>query len=392
MKPPDPSSNPPQPRRTNADGITIVLFVAILCAPLTAHLLHLHEAGGVLAFETAARPTWRWEPGAMARFPREAQRYFNTHFAFRDELMALHARLKVRVFGVSSSDRVTLGDHGWLFYAGERIIEDYRRTRPFSEHELQQWTQLLVTRRDWLRASGVPFLFFVAPNPQTIYPEHMPNVMRPVDRPSRLDQLITYLGAHSDLEVLDLRPALRAAKVTDQVYYQTDTHWNQLGAFVAYQEVSTWARAHFPAWRTFTSHDFTRVEIPGWHGGLSYFLGEPSLFSETRVVLQPRVPGPVLREGQPLSTDETIDAWTVRPRVTTESADGEIPSGLFFRDSQFSAPAQFLSRHFRRGVFAWTQVFDPELVRRERPSVVIQEIAERRLMEDVPRDPPLPWN
>lgn len=373
------------------ERLTIILFIAVLWIPMLGWMTGFGTDRGASQFELdTPRPTWVWSPGAMLRYPREMQRQINRQFPFRDALMELHARMKIQVFGVTSSDRVTLGKDGWLFYAGERILENYRRLAPFSNEQLSRWRDLLVRRRDWLRAHGIPFLFFVAPDPQTIYPEYMPESLGRAPGPSRLDQLLAYLRAHSDLDVIDVRPVLLAAKQTIHVCYTTDSHWNQDAGFLVYQEIASWLRTRFPTMRTFTIADFERMRIPNWHGGLSYFLGAPWLFSETREELRPRIPARILTDGKPLPFDETTDAWVRRRVVVRESDDGEISSAVILRDSQFAAPAQFLSRHFRRSVLTWRQVLDPQLIETERPSVVIEEIAERFLMEDVPEDPPLP--
>ena len=42
-----------------------------------------------------------------------------------------------------------------------------------------------------------------------------------------------YLRKHSDVEIVDLRPALRAARHLGDVYYVHDTHWNDRGARLA---------------------------------------------------------------------------------------------------------------------------------------------------------------
>lgn len=371
------------------DRVIILVFLAAIGAPLVAGLLGVQNDPLVTYFETRQRPAWSWRPSAMVRYMLDFKRDFNKTHALRSPLIALHARLKLQLFGVSSSREVTLGKDGWLFFAGQEIVPDYQRLRPFTDGELAGWGRLLTARRDFLRARGVPFLFYVVPNPQTLYPEHMPDALWRAANPSRMEQLLDYLQAHTDVDVLDLRPALLAAKARETIVYRTDSHWNQPGAFVAYQEIGAWMKRRFPAWRTFAAEDFERVAIPGWHGALGYLLGAPELFEETRVELRPRQPGRVTSDGEPLPTDEMFDAWFKRPRVVRESEDGEIASALFLRDSQFAAPAQFLSRHFRRSVLLWTDVLDPAEVAAERPSVVVQGVAERLLMGPVPVDPPL---
>ena len=40
---------------------------------------------------------------------------------------------------------------------------------------------------------------------------------------------------------------MAAAKTRERIYFQTDTHWNDRGAFVAYRELIEAVRAQVPA-------------------------------------------------------------------------------------------------------------------------------------------------
>ena len=55
-----------------------------------------------------------------------------------------------------------------------------------------------------------------------------------------------------------------------------------------------------------------------------------------------------------------------------------------FRDSFASRLIPYLSEHFSRILYQWQNDFDPELIRREHPDVVIQEMVGRHLVNFVP--------
>lgn len=367
----------------------IALFIAVLSAPLVGALLGVQNNPTSTMFEEHQRPTWRWTPRAVLRYVRDYQRYYNSDFAFREPLIDLHARLKVSTFGVSSATNVTIGKDGWLFYAGEQIVPDFQRLRPFSDVELAAWGKLLSERQRWLAARGIAFVFYVAPNPQTLYPEYMSGALWRASNPSRMAQLISYLGEHTDVNVIDMRPPLLVAKAAARVVYKTDSHWNQLGGFIAYQQLSLWMKQRFAQWQMYSLDDFDQVKIDHWHGGLSYFLGRPALFDETRLELRARTGPPVLSDGLPLPDDELMDGWFRRERVVRHGLAGEMRSAVILRDSQFAAPGQFLTRHFQRSVLLWTQALDPSVIEAEHPQVVVFAVAERLLMNPVPVDPPL---
>ena len=58
-----------------------------------------------------------------------------------------------------------------------------------------------------------------------------------------------------------------------------------------------------------------------------------------------------------------------------------------FRDSYATWLIPLLSEHFSRVRYTWQYTFDKEIVERENPDVVIQEMVERVLMEPRPLSP-----
>src|SRR5262249_5565752 len=134
---------------------------------------------------------------------------------------------------------------GWLFYSGRPGDTTPPRVPPFRAEELEYWRCVLEARRDWLAARGIRYLLVIAPDKQTIYPELLPAALRP-PAASRHDQLLAHLRPHPRVNVLDWREPLRQAKAGEQVYHRTDSHWNERGAFVAYQQILAALSAWFP--------------------------------------------------------------------------------------------------------------------------------------------------
>ena len=70
---------------------------------------------------------------------------------------------------------------------------------------------------------------------------------------SRLDQLVAHLKAHSNLTIVDLREAHLDEKSRHQVFYRTDTHWNNRGAYVGYTQIMKCSLAGFRSSSPFRS-------------------------------------------------------------------------------------------------------------------------------------------
>jgi hypothetical protein len=170
------------------------------------------------------------------------------------------------------------------------------------------------------------------------------------------------------------------AKTRERVYQQTDTHWNDRGALVAYQQIIRAVRARVPrtppAWaRT----DFIAEEHSIEGLDLAGMMGLTRVLREVDLTLVPRRPrrARVIEPAGAKPTDE-------EGRLVTEIDDPSLPRAVIFRDSFTSRLVPFLSEHFSRVVYLWQNDFDAAVVTNEQPDVVIQQIVGRHLYDFIP--------
>jgi hypothetical protein len=382
-----------QPARRRADVMLIVLFLAMLAIPGLGLVLGVDRAQVSEAeMRTLAQfPSWSWQREKLAAWPDQFQRYFNDRFAFRNALIHLQAAVLWHGFHTSSSDTVIAGKGDWLFYADDGGLQDYVQAELFTEAQLQQWQRTLERTRDWLASRGTRFLFVVAPDKQMIYPELMPAALHRLHDDYRADQFLAYMRAHSTVEILDLRPALLEAKPHELLYHHYDTHWNDRGALIGYQQIAARLHRWFPTLDPMRRDDFVTSPAAA-SGDKTTMLG---LVDEGKVSM----PGLVPRRGW---TSTVVSPTHPDPYGEDGTVISEVRNGstrlraVMFRDSFSSRLIPFLSEHFRRIVYQWQNDLDPELIRREQPDVVIQEMVGRHLYIFVPTpelvpdpDPPL---
>jgi hypothetical protein len=354
----------------------VAIFLAVLLAPLAANLLGV-DGADAQAENRAMAPfprldgSWR----SVATLPAGFAAWFEDHFGFRSTLVRWHGELRYFVLGVSPAASVVRGRDGWLFYADDAALDDHVRARPFRPDELEPWRESLVRSHAWLRARRIAFVFTVAPDKHVLYPELLPDTIWPVGRAYRMDQLYEAL-AGTNVAAVDVRPALWRAKAREQLYEKTDTHWNERGAFVAYQELVAAIRAQAPtvppAW---SRDDFAAVaeDAPGMD--LAGMIGLKARLRETRLRLVPRRPR-LARVVEPPGEEPSAGVG----RIVTEIPGSTLPRAVVFRDSFVSRLAPFLSEHFSRVVYLWQDNFDAGVVEQERPDVVVQEIVGRHLL------------
>ena len=167
---------------------------------------------------------------------------FTERLCARNKLIAFNSELTSLLTGGTymESTQVLLGKDNWLFYKTEldgHPLWDYMGINHFTDDELAAIAANLVSMRDGFNALGVDFYVTALPNKEIIYEEYMPDTVARVDTVSRAEQLANYIWDNTDLVYVYPQQALLDAKAEGQIYYQTDTHWNQKGAFVGMQQL-----------------------------------------------------------------------------------------------------------------------------------------------------------
>lgn len=358
--------------------VLALLFVVAIWLPLVVMLVTPQQEVSRLENRRLAEAP-EFKPGSPEEFAGDFEQYFNDHFGLRQNLIYLFRLLEVKVFRVSQAGEVIFGKDGWLFQAGDEQIADIRNNWPFSKAELAEWAQILSQKHAALQERGIEYLFVVAPNKHLIYPEKLPASMNRVRDESRAEQLISYLGEHTDVPVLDLRPVLFEAKKRLRPYHRTDTHWNAWGAYAGYKALIERLSERLPGLRAVQlgPKDFSRRRTPG--RDLARTLSMQDELPETEIHPADWQPECAVHEGLPedftLEDQNNEKFWT-----RCEKGTGRL---LMFRDSYALALMPYLSE-----TFAYIHYFPAspvpldgmlEVADEEQPDVIIEERSTRWL-------------
>ena len=203
---------------------------------------------------------------SLVHWPGDLRWYAKSSMGFRPALVRARGLLAWNWLHGSPAPTSVVRADPWLFMRNERVLDDFRRIDPFTDAELATWRAVLERRRVWLESQGSHYLLVVPPNKETVYAEAMPAWATRAPGPSRLQQLTAYLKATSKVTIVDLTAALESKKGTGRLYHFTDTHWNDLGAFVGYQEVAQRLAAWFPALRPARARPVCRLRRAGSRG------------------------------------------------------------------------------------------------------------------------------
>ncbi|HZT61258.1 MAG TPA: hypothetical protein VFA21_21810 [Pyrinomonadaceae bacterium] len=364
--------------RKIADLFVVAFFVVAISSPLTVLLA---RGEGEPAWENRRLADLPQRPTNLSEafhLPRMLAEYFKDHFGLRAEMIRWQALVKVNWLKSSSSPDIIIGKDGCLFYAGEGGVELYSRTKPFTDDELSAWRSYLESVRDAAKGFGASFVFVVAPEKQTIYPELMPDKLVRLPNASRLDQLVEYLKGHADIRVVDVRPALFDSKHSRRAYFLTDTHWSGAGAFAAYQTIVRELGKEFGGMQPLAASDCAASITSTKGGDLAGMLGLYDVLTEDKYIMVPKRPRAQLARN-------CFD----RGRCTSRVEGASLPRLYMQRDSFSSYLIPLLAEHFSEGLYVWDvrPGWHPDLIEAARPNVVLLEMSERSLLLPPPEGP-----
>lgn len=184
------------------------------------------EAGGNQAISAAPSlrgPEGEWNPAYLSQL----QDYGADNFYLRQDMITAWSALNAQALHSSITEDVVLGADGWLYFGD--TLPDYCGTDPMTEREIFSAARNLALISEYCESQGAKFLFTVAPNKNSLYPEHMPALPR-TGAPRNAEALAEALEREG-VNYLDCFALFQNQEET--LYFQTDSHWNSKGAALA---------------------------------------------------------------------------------------------------------------------------------------------------------------
>ena len=297
--------------------------------------------------------------------------YFEQHFALRPLLITADARIMAGAFGTSNLDTVTVGADGWLYYTA--TLDDYLGRDALTSREVRDVVHNLSLIRDYAQGQGAQFLFTIAPNKNTLYPDHMPYYDSLTVSGEHNRDLLRAALADSDIPYADLFDVLGAQD--EVLYFARDSHWNNKGALLAYDTIlDALGKAH----DDYADADVVRrKDFIGDLSRMIYPSGGEAEYNDYY--------------GAEERYRYTSDTASVEdPRITTENPDAD-GSLYMYRDSFGNALLPFFASAYGEATF--TKAF-PMLLENDlsavKPDVFIMELVERNIDWLITRPPVMP--
>lgn len=334
----------------------VILVVALCCLPMLLFPI-AGEKTSAEKRELAAFPSLFEEGRFNASFSQELDAWITDHFSFRSELITANNLLKATLFSTSDEDQVIVGQEGWLYFA--ETADDYLGQNRMSEGEIESVASVLRLMEEYVAGRGGRFVFAVAPNKNTVYPEYMPSYYRRTQKETNLDRVTRRLAGEAYFA--DLKGALLACG--EQTYHARDSHWNNLGALQGYNAIMKAAgRPH----ETYAGEDWEWRRI--WEGDLDAMIFPKLGYKDLQAVFS--------TEWSYTYTSNFHSEEDILIATRNEEAEGSL---LVFRDSFSNALLPFLAEQYETAKFSRAVPYTLHELETTAYTTVVVEIVERNL-------------
>ncbi|MDE7242832.1 MAG: hypothetical protein K2O18_02485 [Oscillospiraceae bacterium] len=346
------------------------LFIAVIL------LLCLLPAAGMFAVpqgETGGNeilsppPALRDSNGKLnTGFLPDLSAYVEDNYQFRQTFVTAWSYLNQKFLHTSIASGVVLGKDGWLYFSD--TLEDYTGLGLLTPREIFAAAHNLSLVSEYCQTQGAQFLFTVAPNKNSLYPEHMPD-LTVYHSVRNADALAAALDAEG-VPYVNLFDAFREQSET--LYFTQDSHWNSKGAALAADKIN--AALHRET--QYYAGPFTPDAV---HSGDLYAMLYPT--------------------GKRLETDQTYSsgfAFTYDAPIRDASSLTIMTAGpgtgslLMFRDSFGNLLYPYMAESFQNALFSRSMPYKLDLIAQRNADFAVAELVERNLDYLVQNVPVMP--
>ncbi len=188
----------------------------------------------------------------FSTWPKRFEEWLSDTLPFKTQFIELFRGFQLKSGLDFTQSDVIRGKENLLFY--RKTIENYKGISRFSDAELEIITANLKAFFEQMENRGTKCLFYIAPDKEQVFNSFMPENIRRISTESRADQLTVYLKEHLPYPVIYPKAQFHETMKRYPIYYNTDTHWNNLGGWFAARQIKS----------VFTGEDESVIE-PQFH-------------------------------------------------------------------------------------------------------------------------------
>jgi len=293
--------------------------------------------------------------------------YYNDNLPFKNQIITLVSLMSMRFFRTTASPLVVMGEEGWLFFNNigqDNPVSDVTGQTAFSAEELELVRENIARRAEDLRGRGIDFHILLIPNKEAIYKEYLPAYLRSrVAAESRTDMLASFLNSETQTVVYPGEVLARHAS-DYRLYYKYDSHWNELGAYLAARELFADMEIELPGLEQCELAPAAPSKDLAMLAGVSDFCNDDYAYQIKHFGTSVTVDTEYLLNGIVRYTSDAADKRTV----------------LVIGDSYFEALKRCFYNQFADVIEVNRNIaeYDPnKLIKQHKPDIVVLQLVER---------------
>ncbi|UWX05096.1 hypothetical protein JBF11_06355 [Taurinivorans muris] len=182
----------------------------------------------------------KFSTSKIKHFFTQLSQFYNDNFPNREKIILTLTTLIPSVKTENLSiDTVISGKEDWLFLGNNYNNTIDKLTGKLYYHDSDNKKYDVTKRYDFYKniaekvlAHSKEVFFLIAPDKSTVYPEFLPETIIPAPKP--FHEFLTQKMQRENLNVYYPRQDLLQNKEKALLYYVTDSHWNNYGAFIAF--------------------------------------------------------------------------------------------------------------------------------------------------------------
>ena len=309
-------------------------------------------------------------------FGKEAEDWLSDHFYRRAFIIKENNKLDKIIKGRIENNLAFLGKDDWIFYKGDNSILNYQNINLFSNEELNQIKNTLISRKKYFDKKKTKYYTIVIPDKNKIYGDrYYPTYIKKINSIGR-KQLQLYLkNLNNNVSIIYPYENLLRESRKNLIYWKNDTHWNSYGAYIGYLELMKEIKKDFPDIQEVKEKDLILSKDSHLKGDLSTFLFDVDKKMEKKY------------------SNILYNNFSLKKRsfnyIKNDGKNGIITESnkkykvLVFRDSFTISMVPYISQTFGKVNYVWSHNLNEyeDLINEYQPDIVIYESVERYIEE-----------
>jgi alginate O-acetyltransferase complex protein AlgJ len=306
------------------------------------------------------------------------ENWINDNAGFRTQFQKFRTDFEYYVFHISPSNLVHIGEDGWFYYTGDNDLKIAEGDYPLTQQMLEKIKDNQVKIQNALSRSGIEYVIVFTPSKPSVYPEYLKGGKFFVKN-TVIDIVSDYLRKNTTIPIINTKDNLLSAKDSGLVYFKTDSHWNESGAYVGYTAIinslQQLGMVHSGPVKITTYPSTRKGEFSAMMGDINLLPAES--YNATQIISPNAVS---IQDGnyynQMMKLTKLDKAYGY---YSYQNNNAEKKKTLIYGDSYFGAweMTQLLAENFSNLDFVWSDVLKENVVEQSKPDIVIMERTER---------------